>query len=220
MSQTLEAVFYHGDPMIRLDHTPSGADVANGEVVKIGNLAGICTTPEGIDDGAMGSVAINCVWKLLKDNTSGPTFSIGDVVCWDVSANLAIPLSSMGAGDFIVGICVEEDAGASDDHVKVLLNVMAAGGPAGLRIARGQHTTVAASDTVVTGLNTVVAVVASFDDAPIEAAKFISASIGDQAGTPAAGSILIRTHKDTDADAAIVDATTFGKKVNWIAIGT
>lgn len=107
-------------------------------------------------------------------------------------------------------------AGADGD----ICEVLTLSGGQSYRIARGQHTTVDADDTVVTGLNTVVAVVASFNDAPVEAAKFLSATIGDQAGAPAAGSIQIKTHKDTDADAAIVDATTFSIKVNWIAIGT
>lgn len=100
------------------------------------------------------------------------------------------------------------------------LETVAGGVAAGYKIARGQHTTLDADDTVVTGLTTVVAAVASFDDAPVEGAKFVSCTIGDQAGAPAAGSIQIKTHKDTDADAAIVDATTFTKKINWIAIGT
>jgi len=107
-------------------------------------------------------------------------------------------------------------AGANNDICEVL-NLP--GGQA-YRIARGQHTTVDADDTVVTGLTTVVAAVASWDSAPIEAAKFLTCTIGDQAGAPAAGSIQIKTHKDTDADAAIVDATTFSLKINWVAIGT
>ena len=99
-----------------------------------------------------------------------------------------------------------------------------AGVAAGYKIARGQATTVAASDTVVTGLATVVSAVANLDDAPVVGASFASASIGDQAGTPAAGSILIQTWKPTTAGAAgnpdVIAATTFSKKVNWIAIGT
>lgn len=95
---------------------------------------------------------------------------------------------------------------------------------AGYKIARGQATTVAASDTVVTGLATVVSAVASLDSDPVVGASFASASIGDQAGTPAAGSILINTWKPTTAGAAgnpdVIAATTFTKKVNWIAIGT
>lgn len=89
------------------------------------------------------------------------------------------------------------------------------------KIARGQQTTASASDTVVTGLATVVAVVASFDTDPADANLYVSASIGDQAGSPAAGSIYIKTWKTNDgADPTPVAATAFSKKVNWIAVGT
>lgn len=92
---------------------------------------------------------------------------------------------------------------------------------AGVVLARGQHTTVTASDTVVTGLATVVSVVANLDDAPVIGADRATASIGDQAGTPAAGSILVRSWKPTaSGDATPIAATTFTKKVNWIAAGT
>lgn len=92
---------------------------------------------------------------------------------------------------------------------------------AGYKIARGQATTVAASDTIVTGLTTVVSVVASLESAPVIGCDRASASIGDQAGTPAAGSILVQTWKPTaTGDATPIAATTFTKKVNWIAIGT
>jgi hypothetical protein len=90
----------------------------------------------------------------------------------------------------------------------------------GLKIARGQHTTVDADDTVVTGLATVVAVVASLDDDPVDGVMHVTATLGDQAGSPAAGSIQIKSWKSTDADATLIAGTTFTKKVNWIAIGT
>lgn len=89
------------------------------------------------------------------------------------------------------------------------------------RVASGQHTTVAASDTVVTGLAAVVAVVAVLDSDPGDDPMLVSASIGDQAGTPAAGSILIKTWKNTGGtDPTPAAASTFSKKVNWIAIGS
>lgn len=85
----------------------------------------------------------------------------------------------------------------------------------------GQQLTVAAVDTVVTGLTTVVSVVASLDSDPIDNPEWVSASIGDQAGSPAAGSILIKTWQNTSGtDPTPVAATTFSKKVNWIAVGT
>lgn len=92
---------------------------------------------------------------------------------------------------------------------------------AGYKIARGQHTTVAASDTVVTGLTTVVAAIASMESDPGDDPFMASCAIGDQAGAPAAGSILIKTWKNTGGtDPTPAAATTFSKKVNWVAIGT
>jgi hypothetical protein len=96
-----------------------------------------------------------------------------------------------------------------------------AGVAAGYKIARGQATTASASDTVVTGLATVVAAVGVLEDAPVIGCTDAQAVIGDQAGAPAAGSILIKTWKPTATnDATPTAATTTGKKVNWIAVGT
>jgi hypothetical protein len=101
--------------------------------------------------------------------------------------------------------------------VRALLQAAAAGQ---LKIVAGQHTTVDADDTVVTGLSTVVAVVATLDSDPVDGAMYVTATIGDQDGAPAAGSVQIKTWKNTDADATHIAATTFSLLVNWIAIGT
>lgn len=86
--------------------------------------------------------------------------------------------------------------------------------------AVGQSTTVAASDTIVTGLGKLTAVVASFDDDIGDNPEWVTASIGDQAGTPAAGSFLLKTWQNTSgSDPTPTAATTFSKKVNWIAYG-
>lgn len=95
-----------------------------------------------------------------------------------------------------------------------------AGVATGYKIARGVHTTVAAADTVVTGLSTVVAVVACLSSDPTDDPEMVSATIGDQAGTPAAGSVIIKTWKNGATDPTPAAATTFSKLVNWIAIGT
>lgn len=100
------------------------------------------------------------------------------------------------------------------------LEAFVQGAAGGYKIARGQHTTVDENDTVVTGLATVVAVVVQLDSDPVDGCMHATGSIGDQAGAPAAGSILIKTWKSTDADASLVPATTFTKLVNWVAIGT
>ena len=91
----------------------------------------------------------------------------------------------------------------------------------GYKIARGQWTTVTAIDTLATGLTTVSCVVASLESAPVLGCMWAEGVVGNQAGVPAAGNILIRTYKPTAAgDVTPLAATTFGKKVNWIAIGT
>lgn len=109
------------------------------------------------------------------------------------------------------------ESGVSGDIIPVLMVSVASG----YKVARGQATTVAASDTIVTGLATVASVVAVLDSDPVAGCQFVTASIGDQAGTPAAGSFLLKTWKATaTADTAVIAATTFTKKVNWIAVGT
>ena len=48
----------------------------------------------------------------------------------------------------------------------------------------------------------------------------VTASIGDQAVAPASGSILIKTWQNTGGtDPTPAAASTFAKKVNWIAVG-
>ncbi len=90
-----------------------------------------------------------------------------------------------------------------------------------LKIARGQLTTVMAADTVATGLSTVATVIASLESDPTDNPFMVTAQIGDQAGVPAAGSIIIKSWQNTTGtDPTPAAATTFGKKVNWIAIGT
>lgn len=92
---------------------------------------------------------------------------------------------------------------------------------AGYKIARGTLTPTAASQTVVTGLTTVVAVVASLKGAPTLTHNLVAADIGNQSGAPAAGSILIKSYKPTSStDVTPVAATTPWSAVDWIAIGT
>jgi hypothetical protein len=89
------------------------------------------------------------------------------------------------------------------------------------KFARGQATTVTAADTIVTGLATVVSAVASMEDDPVDGFFMVSAQIGNQSGAPAAGSIIIKSWQNTTGtDPTPVAAAAFGKKVNWIAIGT
>jgi hypothetical protein len=96
-----------------------------------------------------------------------------------------------------------------------------AGTSAGKKFVAGQLTTVTATDTVVTGLATVIACGATLDDSPGDDPMLVSATLGDQAGAPAAGSIIVKTWKNTGGtDPTPVAASTFSKKVNWWAYGT
>ena len=88
-----------------------------------------------------------------------------------------------------------------------------------LPVAYGRHTTVTASDTLDTGLARVSAVVATFETDVADANILVNASIGDQAGSPAAGSVYIKTWKTDGTDPTPVAASAFSKVVNWIAIG-
>lgn len=112
-----------------------------------------------------------------------------------------------------------------DGVAGTFLNIPAfavAGVAAGYKIARGVHTQVAASDTVVTGLTTVVAVIVSPKTRTVKQ-LFFNGDIGDQAGTPAAGSILITSQKPTAVnDVTPTAATDFTDNiaVHYIAIGT
>lgn len=91
----------------------------------------------------------------------------------------------------------------------------------GFKMAGGVHTQVAASDTIVTGLASVAVVLATLGDDPVAGCQFATASIGDQAGAPAAGSVLVKVWKATaSGDTALIAGTTFGKKVNWMAFGS
>lgn len=117
MAQTLEAVFVHGNEVDHVDYTPSGADIANGEVINVAGGGGVCTTPEGIADGVMGSLAITGTFRFLKDGTSGPVIAEGALVGWDATANLAVAAAD---GDFVIGVCTKA-AGTNEDGVQVRL---------------------------------------------------------------------------------------------------
>lgn len=91
------------------------------------------------------------------------------------------------------------------------------------KVARGINTQVAASDTVVTGLATVVACVVSFQSAPTVKQLWCAGDIGNQSGSPAAGSILIKTYKPTAVDNCTPTAATDftdNLAIAWTAIGT
>lgn len=99
-------------------------------------------------------------------------------------------------------------------------SALVAGVAAGYKVARGVAA-VTGTLTVVTGLATVVAVVAAAEDDPDGVAlAAVSATIGDQAGSPAAGSVIVKAWKVTAVDNATLIAASAEKSINWIAVGT
>jgi len=82
----------------------------------------------------------------------------------------------------------------------------------------GSYTTVAAADTVATGLRKVVAVMATLSSDPVAGCAAATASIPDQVTGP--GNITISTWQPTaQANSIPTAATTFSKVVNWVAWG-
>lgn len=212
-----KVAFYSGQTQ-NIDYTP-GADVAAGAIVALGAL--VCFAQRDIPANTPGSLAASGgVWQGNKVNG---TIAGGDAVYYNTVASPQVGTAASGAfqntppaSGYFVGYAVSA-AAANDQYVYFVKTPSPA---SGLRSVSGQLTTVTAADTIVTGLSKVVAVVATLDSDLGDNPEFVSATIGDQAGTPASGSIIIKTWQNTSGtDPTPVAATTFGKKVNWVAFG-
>lgn len=185
---------------------PEAAD--SGEFIKVGALYGVAQA--AYESGAAGILARTGVFLLPK--VTGVAWSQGDRLFWDVSAKKF----TKDATKYTVDAAAFVAALSGDTSGQVLLGAS----EGGLKLVGGQATTVAASDTIVTGLSLLYGAVATLDDNLIDDPSWVSASIGDQAGAPAAGSFLLKTWKNTGGtDPTPAAATTFSKKVNWIAFG-
>lgn len=182
-------------------------DVDSGEFIKVGELYGVA--PVAAASG--GEVVLNrCgVYELPK--TTSEAWTQGQKLFWNSSTKKFTTDASKTP--------VQAVAFAAADAADTLGNVLLGAGES-VKFMAGQSTTVTASDTVATGLTKLSGVVAYLNDAPGDDPSWVSADIGDQAGAPAAGSFLLKTWKNTSgSDPTPVAATTFSKKVNWIAFG-
>ena len=100
-----------------IDHTPSGADVAGGDVVVQGDLVGIATQP--ILDGELGALAVTGVFDLPKVTGSSTAIAVGEPVYWDEANAQATGDDNSGANKqvgYAVATTVDGDA-----TVRVLL---------------------------------------------------------------------------------------------------
>lgn len=124
---------------------------------------------------------------------------------------LALPVS---------GLKVGAGAGTAVARTAAELNALVQGVAAGYKVARGVEA-VTGTATVVTGLTTVVAVIATAQsDMDGVALAAVSATIGNQAGAPAAGSVILKAWKVTAVDDATLIAASAAQNINWIAVGT
>ena len=100
-------------------------------------------------------------------------------------------------------------AGEGNFAARLTALLLKGAGAEGTKIAVGVQTTVAAADTIATGLDSVTAVIVTLEDDPVAGAATAT-------GVPSAtaGSIVIKTWNSSFAA-----GTTFGKRVSWIAIG-
>lgn len=120
MAQSLGAIFRQGDDQLRRDHTPSGAAVVQGQVVDLGSLIGVCTSPEGIGDGKIGSLATAGIFSMKKVPADNLAIGVrGQIVYFDI-ANQKVVFTS-GANIVAAGIA-DKTALATDDHVDVDIN--------------------------------------------------------------------------------------------------
>lgn len=185
-------------------------DVLSGACAQVGGLFGVA-----IFDALSGAdVQLMREGDFTLAKTSAQAWAIGDRIYWDNSNKVCTNVP--GGGRLFIGYAMAVAANPTATG-RVLLAVEGGGS---MRFVAGQATTVTATDTIVAGLSTVLGVVASLDSDPSDDPEWVSATIGDQAGAPAAGSFILKTWKNTGGtDPTPAAATTFSKKVNWLAWG-
>jgi len=189
------------------------------------HIFGVLATGGDAGDRAMMDrvfgISISGAEALLDDvdATADELNYLADVVAGTSAADKAVVLDSAGTIDAI-DIDALSIGGTAVTKTGAELNLMVAGVAAGYKLARGVGA-VTGTLTVVTGLATVVAVIATAQsDLDGDALAGVSATIGDQAGTPAAGSIIVKAWKITaDGDITMIAATD-AADINWVAIGT
>ncbi len=132
----------------------------------------------------------------------------------------ALEFASGSQVDFLAGALVEFAGTDKRAALAAAVATPVAGVAAGYKIARGVFTPTDGSEDVVTGLTTVIAAIAGLVATPTLTHMWSDATIGDQAGAPAAGSIRVVNRKPTTSgNVAPIDATTPWVDVAWIAIG-
>lgn len=101
----------------KINYTPSAA-VDAGAIVDLGELLGVAK--RAIAASAVGALAIQGEFDLIKDGTTGPVFEIGDAVFWDTVNSVAVRTG--GSGCLYFGTCTVA-AGTNEATVRALLHL-------------------------------------------------------------------------------------------------
>jgi predicted RecA/RadA family phage recombinase len=120
MQQTMKAMRIQGECSNRVDYTPDAA-LDMGDVVALQNRIGVCTSPQGLAIGDFGSLETCGKFRIIKDGTSGPIFTLDDEVYYNTSTELAV--DAPGSNVVYAGICTKA-AGTNEDGVEVDINVL------------------------------------------------------------------------------------------------
>lgn len=106
-----EAELHRGNAHM-IDYTPSGTDVAAGEVILINSQAYVAhrDIADG-EDGSLSSPNGSVEYRFAKE--AGVAIALGAPFDWDAGTNVAVATTG---GDGHVGYC-SLAAGANDDHV-------------------------------------------------------------------------------------------------------
>ncbi|BCP53788.1 hypothetical protein K32_24050 [Kaistia sp. 32K] len=189
---------------------PAPYAVNSGDFVIVGRLYGVAAYAAA--QGLPVEIQTRGVYQLFK--AASQAWAVGDKIYWDSTNKVA---TNVGSGNVAIGEAVlAVDNGA----LSIVGTVFVHRGEQGSRVVGGQLTTVTAADTVATGLAKVISVVAILESDPTDNPEWVTAQVGDQSAAPIAGSIILKTWQNTGGtDPTPVAATTFGKKVNWIAYG-
>ena len=94
--------------------TPS-ADVAAGEIIDLGGLVGYVSSPAAANIEA--SLQVDGEVTVIKSGSSGPVFSVGELVYYDRTNKLA---KKGGTNQVLIGVCTKA-AETTDTSVRVLL---------------------------------------------------------------------------------------------------
>lgn len=202
---------------------------ASGAVVEAGDIL-ICNT-----DGTLAGTQAQrgTAWNIIQANIDGavvgPVSATADAFTqFDgttgklVKSGVTLDTDAALAGDSDIRLASQKAVKAYADTKQAALTNPVVGVGASYKVARGVAAITGSGD-VVTGLTTVVSVtVTARDDLDGDTLAGVSATIGDQAGAPAAGSVTIKTWKVTTGGASgnpTLIAATAAKNVNWIAVG-